>query len=41
MALVPILILPLVHFFHRERLSARAVGGALLAVAGVVLLVTR
>ena len=35
MATVPILMLPLSHFVHRERLSWRAVGGAVVAVGGV------
>jgi drug/metabolite transporter (DMT)-like permease len=38
MALTPVLILPVVHFTRRERVSVRAAMGALLAVAGVALL---
>jgi drug/metabolite transporter (DMT)-like permease len=41
MATVPILMLPLVRFVQRERLSWRAVAGAVLAVAGVAMLFTR
>jgi len=35
---VPVLVIPLVIVIYRERVSARAVVGAVLAVAGVVLL---
>lgn len=38
MATVPILMLPLSHFIHREKLSWRAVAGAVVAVGGVGLL---
>jgi len=38
MSIVPVLIIPLVILIYRERVSARAVVGAVLAVAGVVLL---
>jgi drug/metabolite transporter (DMT)-like permease len=41
MSTVPVMILPLVVFFHHERISHRAVLGALVAVAGVALLFTR
>lgn len=41
MALPPIIMLPLVRVFYRERLSARAIGGAMVAVAGVALLFLR
>ena len=38
MAIVPVLIIPFIVIIYRERVSARAVFGALLAVAGVALL---
>jgi drug/metabolite transporter (DMT)-like permease len=38
---VPVLVLPLVVFVHKERVSPRAVLGALLAVAGVATLFLR
>jgi len=41
MALVPILMLPLVKFVYKERLTWRAVTGAFVAVAGVALLFLR
>ncbi|MEW6512283.1 MAG: DMT family transporter [Bacteroidota bacterium] len=41
MATVPILMLPLVHFIHKERLSAKAIGGAVIAVVGVGILFLR
>jgi drug/metabolite transporter (DMT)-like permease len=41
MALAPITILPLVWITHREPPTARAIFGTLVAVSGVVLLVTR
>lgn len=41
MATVPILMLPLVHFVYRERLSWRAVAGAVIAVGGVAILFLR
>jgi drug/metabolite transporter (DMT)-like permease len=41
MALVPILMLPLVHYFHHEKLSWHAVAGSLVAVAGVAILMMR
>jgi drug/metabolite transporter (DMT)-like permease len=40
-SLVPILVLPLVVIVHKERVSPRAVCGALLAVAGVAMLFLR
>ncbi|MEN6451972.1 MAG: DMT family transporter [Thermoguttaceae bacterium] len=40
-ATMPVLILPLTILVYHERVSPRAVGGALLAVAGVALLVLR
>lgn len=41
MALPPIIMLPLVWYFYHERLSMRAIGGAVVAVAGVALLFLR
>lgn len=41
MATVPILMLPLVYFVYRERLSWKAIAGAVVAVAGVAILFTR
>ncbi|MCZ7557568.1 MAG: DMT family transporter [Bacteroidia bacterium] len=41
MSLPPILMLPLVRTVYKERLTARAIGGAVLAVAGVALLFLR
>jgi len=41
MATVPILMLPLVYFIGKERLSLKAVGGAVVAVAGVAILFLR
>lgn len=41
MALVPVLMLPLVRFIYKERLSWRAVAGAFIAVAGVGVLFVR
>jgi drug/metabolite transporter (DMT)-like permease len=41
MATVPILMLPLVHFIHKEKLSWKAVMGAVIAVAGVAVLFLR
>jgi drug/metabolite transporter (DMT)-like permease len=38
-SLMPVLILPLVIFVYREKISLRAVGGALVSVAGVGMLV--
>jgi drug/metabolite transporter (DMT)-like permease len=38
MATVPILMLPLVHYLFKERLSWKAIGGAFIAVAGVAML---
>ena len=38
MATVPVLVLPLVIVFYRERVSPRAAAGAIVAVAGVALL---
>jgi drug/metabolite transporter (DMT)-like permease len=38
MALVPVLVIPAAVVVRRERVSARAVSGALLAVGGVALL---
>ena len=39
-ALTPILIIPLVAFIHKERLSARAIVGALIAFLGVAIIFT-
>lgn len=41
MALPPIIMLPLVRYYYRERLSVRAIGGAVLAVLGVAVLFLR
>ena len=41
MATVPILMLPLVHFIHREKLSWKAIMGAVIAVVGVAVLFLR
>ena len=41
MALVPILMLPLVRFVYKERLTWRAILGAVVAVAGVAVLFLR
>lgn len=41
LAMTPILIIPLVMIFYRERVSARAGIGALIAVAGVAILFLR
>lgn len=41
MAMVPILMLPLVRVFYKERLSWRAIGGAFVAVVGVAMLFLR
>ena len=41
MALVPVVINPIVVIVHRERPSLRAVIGAMIAVAGVAVIVSR
>jgi len=41
MALPPIIMLPLVRYYYHEHLSIRAIGGAVLAVAGVAVLFLR
>jgi drug/metabolite transporter (DMT)-like permease len=41
MATVPIIMLPLVHFIHREQLTWKAMLGAVIAVAGVAVLFLR
>jgi len=41
MATVPILMLPLLRFVYKERLARRAIGGAVVAFAGVALLFLR
>jgi len=38
MSLTPVLLLPVSHFLFRERISARAVAGTVMALLGVVLL---
>ncbi len=38
MALQPVLIIPLVVLFHRERVGPGGIAGTLVAVAGVALL---
>ncbi len=40
-AITPVLILPFSIFLYRERVSLRAVGGAIVAVAGIALLTLR
>lgn len=41
MALVPIIMLPISKYYYKEKLSARAISGAFIAVAGVVILFLR
>jgi len=41
MATSPVLMLPVVRVLYRERLSWRAVGGAVIAVGGVAMLFLR
>jgi drug/metabolite transporter (DMT)-like permease len=41
MAIVPVLILPLVVLVYRERVTSRAVLGAIVAVGGVAMLFLR
>ncbi len=41
MALVPIIMLPISKYYYKEKLSARAVTGAFIAVSGVVILFLR
>jgi drug/metabolite transporter (DMT)-like permease len=41
MALVPIIMLPISKFYYKEKLTARAISGAFIAVAGVVVLFLR
>lgn len=41
MAMVPIVMLPMIRYFRKERLSWRAIGGAFVAVAGVAILFLR
>jgi drug/metabolite transporter (DMT)-like permease len=38
MAMVPILMLPLVHFYYKEKLSWISIFGAFLAVGGIAIL---
>lgn len=37
-AMVPVLVIPLVIFYYKERVSGRAIAGALVAVSGVAIL---
>jgi drug/metabolite transporter (DMT)-like permease len=41
MSLMPVIMLPMVKYFYKEELSFRAVGGAVLACAGVAVLFLR
>lgn len=41
MALVPIIMLPISKFYYKEKLSTQAISGAVIAVAGVVILFLR
>jgi drug/metabolite transporter (DMT)-like permease len=41
MAMVPVIMLPLVKFYYKEKLNWRAVSGAVLAVSGVAILFLR
>jgi drug/metabolite transporter (DMT)-like permease len=41
MSTVPIMMLPLLRLFYKERLSWRAIGGAVIAVSGVAVLFLR
>jgi len=41
MALVPIIMVPISRFYYKEKLSARAVSGAFIAVTGVIILFLR
>ena len=41
MGLVPIIMLPISKFYYKEKFSARAVSGAFIAVAGVIILFLR
>ena len=38
MATVPIIMLPMVRFYYKEKLSWIAIGGAFIAVAGIAML---
>lgn len=38
MAIVPIIMLPLVHFYYKEKLSASSILGAIIAVVGIAFL---
>ena len=38
MAITPVLLIPIVIFFHKEKVSFRAIAGAVIAVGGVALL---
>lgn len=41
MATVPIIMLPIVHFVYKEKLTLRAIAGAIVAVGGVAILFLR
>ena len=41
MAMVPVIMLPLVRFYYKEKLRWRAISGAFLAVGGVAILFLR
>ena len=41
MALVPIIMLPISKFYYKEKLTSRAISGAFIAVAGVIVLFLR
>ena len=41
MAMVPVIMLPLVRFYYKERLNWRAIAGAFMAVGGVAILFLR
>ncbi len=41
MALVPIIMLPISKYYYKEKLSVRAISGAFIAVAGVIILFLR
>lgn len=41
MSIVPVTMLPLVHYFYKEKIPAKGIIGAVIAVAGVAILVLR
>jgi drug/metabolite transporter (DMT)-like permease len=41
MSTMPIIMLPMVRYYFKERLSWRAIGGAFIAVAGVAIIFLR